>query len=68
MFGMAVALSLRVGQQRAQEGKAMKTVFGIALVGIPVAFTLTGNGAASLVTAAATVGGLCWVVSGWFHE
>jgi hypothetical protein len=46
----------------------MKTMIGIGLVGLPVALTLTGNGAASMVTAAATLGGLCWVVSGWFHE
>ena len=46
----------------------MKTMIGIGLVGLPVALTVAGNNAAGFVTAMATLGGLCWVVSGWFHE
>ena len=46
----------------------MKTLFGLALVGVPMLMVASGDFSAASVALAGVVAGGCWIVSGWFTD
>jgi hypothetical protein len=46
----------------------MKTLVGLALVGVPMSMVASGDLSAATVAVAGVVAGGCWMISGWFAD
>jgi hypothetical protein len=46
----------------------MKTLIGMAAVGVPMTMAVSGELSAGLLAVAGAVAGGCWIVSGWLSH
>jgi hypothetical protein len=46
----------------------MKTLIGMAAIGLPMVMSALGNFSAGMLTLAGLAGLGCWVLSGWFGD